>query len=176
MLQTITSTLCEQCGPAIGEPQAAPTTNSHFQFGSHMGGGTLHWQAAGNGGPLTVTFLPSSSSSSTPPPPVAPTLPSLPPIEDRSEAPSPPTPRALNSPTFANQPDTPSTQLYFRTLCILFFSPLPPGGPGKVRITIYFPKEAGGFGPIPARIRGKALSYFDFGPKRSWIYTPYGRL
>ena len=88
MLQTVTSTLCEQCGPAIGEPQAASTTNSLLQFGSHMGGGTLHWQAAGNGGPLTVTFLPSSSSSSTPPPPVAPTPLSLPPIEDRSEAPS----------------------------------------------------------------------------------------
>ena len=72
LLQTVTSTLCEQCGPAIGEPQVATSTNSHFQFGAHMGGGTLHWQAAGNGGPLTVTFLPSSSSSSTPPPPVTP--------------------------------------------------------------------------------------------------------
>ena len=92
LLQTVTSTLCEQCGPAIGEPQAASTTNSLLQFGSHMGGGTLHWQAAGNGGPLTVTFLPSSSSSSTPPPPVAPTPLSLPPIEDRSEAPSLPIP------------------------------------------------------------------------------------
>ena len=59
LLQTVTSTLCEQCGPAIGEPQAASTTNSLLQFGSHMGGGTLHWQAAGNEGPLTVTFLPS---------------------------------------------------------------------------------------------------------------------
>ena len=73
LLQTVTSTLCEQCGPVIGEPQAAPT-NSHFQFGTHMGGGTLHWQAAGNGGPLTVTFLPASSSSTTPPPPVAQSL------------------------------------------------------------------------------------------------------
>ena len=91
LLQTVTSTLCEQCGPVIGEPQAAPT-NSHFQFGTHMGGGTLHWQAAGNGGPLTVTFLPGSSSSTTPPPPVAPTPLSLPPIEDRAEVTSLPIP------------------------------------------------------------------------------------
>ena len=91
LLQTVTSTLCEQCGPAIGEPQAAPT-NSHFQFGAQMGGGSLHWQAAGNGGPLTVTFLPASSCSTTPPPPVAPIPLSLPPIEDRSEATSRPIP------------------------------------------------------------------------------------
>ena len=92
LLQTVTSTLCEQCGPAIGEPQAAPATNPHFQFGAHMGGGTLHWQAAGNGGPLTVMSLPGSSSSFTSPPPVAPSPLSLPPIEDRSEAPSLPAP------------------------------------------------------------------------------------
>ena len=91
LLQTVTSTLCEQCGPVIGEPQAAPS-NSHFQFGTRMGGGTLHWQAAGNGGPLTVTFLPGSSSSTTPPPPVAPTPLSLPPIEDRAEVTSLPIP------------------------------------------------------------------------------------
>ena len=90
-MQTVTSTLCEQCGPAIGEPQATPT-NSHYQFGAQMAGGTLHWQAAGNGGPLTVTFVPAPSSSTTPPPPVAPIPLSLPPIEDRSEVTSLPIP------------------------------------------------------------------------------------
>ena len=92
LLQTVISTLCEQCGPAPGEPQAAPAMNPHFQFGAHMGGGTLHWQAAGNGGPLTVMSLPGSSSSFTSPPPVAPSPVSLPPIEDRPEAPSLPAP------------------------------------------------------------------------------------
>ena len=91
LMQTVTSTLCEQCGPAIGEPQATPT-NSHYQFGAQMAGGTLHWQAAGNGGPLTVTFVPAPSSSTTPPPPVAPIPLSLPPIEDRSEVTSLPIP------------------------------------------------------------------------------------
>ena len=91
LMQTVTSTLCEQCGPAIGEPQSIPT-NSHYQFGTQMAGGTLHWQAAGNGGPLTVTFVLAPSISITPPLPVAPMLLSLPPIEDSSEVTSLPIP------------------------------------------------------------------------------------
>ena len=84
VMQTITSTLCEQFGPAIREPQST-STNSHYQLGTQMVGGTVHWQAAGNGGPLTVTFVPAPSMSMTSHPPVAPMPLSLPPIEDGSE-------------------------------------------------------------------------------------------
>ena len=92
LLQTVISTLCEQCGPALGEPQAAPAINPHFQFGAHLGGGSLQWQAAGNGGSLTVVPPSGSSSSFTSLPPAVPTPLSLPPIEDRSGAPSLPAP------------------------------------------------------------------------------------
>ena len=92
MLQTVITTLCEQCGPALGEPQAAPAINPHFQFGAHIGGGSLQWQAAGNGGSLTVVPPPGTSSSYTSLPTAVPTSLPLPPIEDRSEAPSLPAP------------------------------------------------------------------------------------
>ncbi len=49
-----------------------------------------------------------------------------------------------------------STQLYLRTRFILFSYPLPPGGPGKGP-DCPFPSEIGGFGPIPAQVRGENL-------------------
>ncbi len=45
------------------------------------------------------------------------------------------------------------TQLYLRTLFMLLFSPLPPGGPGEGP-DCHLPKE---MGQIPARIRGGSL-------------------
>ena len=84
VMQAVTSTLCEQFGPAIREPQSI-STNSHHQLGTQMVGGTVHWQAAVNGGPLTVTFVPAPSISMSPHQPVAPMPFSLPPIEDGSE-------------------------------------------------------------------------------------------
>ncbi len=47
------------------------------------------------------------------------------------------------------------TELYLRTLCMLFSSPLPPGS-GEVRILLL--NKTGGFGPMPARIRGKRVT------------------
>ncbi len=47
------------------------------------------------------------------------------------------------------------TQLYLRTLFILFLSPLFPGSPGEGPDS-HFPKEIEGLGPIPTRIQGKA--------------------
>ncbi len=55
------------------------------------------------------------------------------------------------------------TRLYLRTFFILFLSPLPPGGPGEGP-DYHFPKETGGFGPIPARMRGKTCFVFSFWP------------
>ena len=84
VVQTITSTLCEQFGPAIREPQSI-LTNPHHQLGTQMVGGAVHWQAAVNGGPLTVTFVLAPSITTTSHQSVAPTPFSLPPIEDGSE-------------------------------------------------------------------------------------------
>ena len=84
VMQAVTSTLCEQFGPAIREPQTI-STNPHHQLGTQMVGGTVHWQAAVNGGPLTVTFVPAPSISMSPHQPVAPMPFSLPPIEDGSD-------------------------------------------------------------------------------------------
>ena len=84
VMQAVTSTLCEQFGPAIREPQSI-STNPHHQLGTQMVGGTVHWQAAVNGGPLTVTFVPAPSISTTSHQPVAPMPFSLPRIEDGSE-------------------------------------------------------------------------------------------
>ena len=81
VMQTVTSTLCEQFGPAIREPLAS-LANSHYHMGTQMVGGTVHWQAAGNGGPLTVTFVPASATPIAPQPAGLPMPPSLPPIED----------------------------------------------------------------------------------------------
>ncbi len=72
------------------------------------------------------------------------------------------------------------TQLYLRTFFILFLSPLPPGGPGRVR-TVIFLRRSRVLGPIPARIRGGA--YFCLfgratecsgGLERSWDKVAHG--
>ncbi len=53
----------------------------------------------------------------------------------------------------------PLTQLYLKTLFILFLSPLALGGPGDGP-DCHFPKEIVGVGPIPARIRGETFFLF----------------
>ena len=88
MLQTVITTIRDKYGSAPSEPQAAPAPNPHFQFGAHLGGGSLQWHAVGNAGSLTVAPPPGTSSSYTVFPAAAPTSLPLPPIEDRSEAPS----------------------------------------------------------------------------------------
>ena len=88
LLQTVITTIRDKYGSAPSEPQAAPAPNPHFQFGAHLGGGSLQWHAVGNAGSLTVAPPPGTSSSYTVFTAAAPTSLPLPPIEDRSEAPS----------------------------------------------------------------------------------------
>ena len=84
VMQAVTSTLREQSSPVIRESQSI-LTNPHHLLGIQMVGGTAHWQAAVNGGPLTVTCVPVPSISMSPHQPVAPMPFSLSPIEDGSE-------------------------------------------------------------------------------------------
>ena len=84
VVQTITSTLCEQFGPATREPHPI-LSNPHQQLGTQMVGGAVHWQAADNGGPVTVTFVRAPSISTMSHQPTAPTPVSLSTIEDGSE-------------------------------------------------------------------------------------------
>ncbi len=46
-----------------------------------------------------------------------------------------------------------------KILIIFVLGPPPPGGPGGGS-GLPFPKDVGGFGPIPARIRGASLFVF----------------
>ncbi len=55
------------------------------------------------------------------------------------------------------------TQLYLRTLFILFLSALPPGGPGEGP-DCHSPSEIVGFGPIQARIMLDTYFLFLFWP------------
>ena len=84
VVQTITSTLCEQFGLGIHESHPI-LSNPHQQLGTQMVGGAVQWQAADNGGPVTVTFVRAPSTSTMSHQPAAPTPSSLSPIEDGSE-------------------------------------------------------------------------------------------
>ncbi len=54
----------------------------------------------------------------------------------------------------------------FKDVSDFYLGPLPWGLPGEGP-DCHFPKELGGFGPIPARIRGVICFNFYFRPKRS---------
>ena len=88
LLQTVITTIRDKYGSAPSEPQAVPAPNPHFQFGAQLGGGSLQWHAVGNAGSLTVAPPPGTASSCTVFPASALSSLPLPPIEDRSEAPS----------------------------------------------------------------------------------------
>ena len=88
LLQTVITTIRDKYGSAPSEPQAVPAPNPHFQFGAQLGGGSLQWHAVGNAGSLTVAPPPGTASSYTVFPASALSSLPLPPIEDRSEAPS----------------------------------------------------------------------------------------
>ncbi len=55
----------------------------------------------------------------------------------------------------------------FKDDFVLFFSPLPLGGP-REGPDCYSLQKIGGLGPIPAGSGGKATFHLNFGLKRSW--------
>ncbi len=66
-------------------------------------------------------------------------------------------------------PEVQITHLSSRMLCILFLSPLPPGGPGEGP-DCHFPREIDDFEPISARIRGCFIFEVASCPARSTLH------